>query len=125
MIQSAMGTRFRSWQVFMSKARFFIPQILAQLNTDETKDLFTIRKDFFLNKETESKLHVVNNASTSNLGIQSSGAVFDEIGAYKDDSNLQTIQSGMSLSEQKPLLLMASNPPEIAEHFVYSIDKSL
>ena len=93
-------------------------QILSQINTDETKDLFTIRKDFFLNKETESKLHVVYNASTSNLGIQSSGAVFDEIGAYKDDSNLQTIQSGMSLSEQKPLLLMASNPPETAEHFV-------
>ena len=93
-------------------------QILAQINTEELKQSFIIRKDYFINKETQSKLHVVYNASTSNLGIQSSGAVFDEIGAYQDDSNLQTIQSGMSLSEQQPLLLMASNPPETPEHFV-------
>ena len=92
-------------------------QILSQIDTGN-RDLFKIRKDYFLNNKTQSKLHVVYNASTSNLGIQSSGAVFDEVGAYQDDSNLQTIQSGMSLSEQRPLLLMASNPPETPDHFV-------
>ena len=92
-------------------------QLLSQIDTEKL-DHFTIRKDYFLNERTQSKLHVVFNASTSNLGLQSSGAVFDEVGAFSDDSNLQTVMSGLSLSEDRPLILMASNPPETGDHFV-------
>ena len=93
-------------------------QILAQINSPKLKKQFKIRKDFFVNKKNSAKLHVTYNSATSNLGLQSSGAIFDEIGAYKDSENLETIQSGLTLSEKKPLLLMASNPPENLDHFV-------
>ena len=100
------------------QSKILYSQILSQFKTKDMKKKFKIRKDYFLNKETHSKLHCVYNASSSNLGLQSSGGCFDEIGAFKDDSNLQTITSGFSLSEQRPLILMSSNPPEDANHFV-------
>ena len=94
-------------------------QILAQVQTEELKEMYKIRKDYFLNKENNSKLHVVFNASTSNLGLQSGGGVFDEVGAFKSSENLETIQSGVVLGEGRPLLLYSSNPPETPDHFVF------
>ena len=100
------------------QGKILYSQFLSQINTKALKKKFKIRKDYFVNKQTDSKLHVTYNSSSSNLGLQSSGAIFDEIGAYRDSENLETIQSGLTLSEKKPLLLLASNPPQNLDHFI-------
>ena len=92
-------------------------QLLSQFNEEKKQD-FVIRKDHFVNKWTKSKIHILFNASSSNLGLESSGLVADEIGAYKNDENLLTVQTGLSLTEGKPLQLFSSNPPSVEDHFV-------
>ena len=106
-----------------SQARVLFNQLLSQLNGDRGKD-FLIRKDYILHKKSGNKAHVTYNSASANLGLQSSGLIADEVGAYADDSNLQTIQSGLSLSEQRPLMLFSSNPAEDDEHFVLKMFKA-
>ena len=87
----------------------------------KNKRNFTIRKDYLENKITGSLVHKVYNSPESNYGGQPSAAIFDEINNYQDDRNMEAIQTGMSLSEDKPIQLMAANPPEDKIHFVMNL----
>ena len=100
-------------------------QIESQITSQKEQKDFKIRRDYFLHKKTMNKIHVVYNSTDSNLGLQSSAAIFDEIGAYKDSSIIDTIQSGQSLSQGRPLNLFASNPPKHPHHFSVGLLKAL
>lgn len=82
---------------------------------------FKIRKDSIEYEPTGNKVHVVFNSAEANFGGQASGAIFDEIGNYKDMGNMEAIETSMSLSEDKPIKLMASNPPKDREHPVMAL----
>ena len=100
------------------QGKILFNQIASQVNTPALKKKFLVRKDYILNRQTKSRLHVVFNASSSNLGLLSSGSVFDEIGSHRTPENLEVVQSGLTLSEGRPLLLYASNPPANLDHWV-------
>lgn len=100
--------------------RFIKEQVL--MDTQYKKD-FLIRKDFIENKKTGSLIHKVYNSPESNYGGQPSGMIADEINNYADDRNMESIETGMALSEDKPIKLYAANPPEDKEHFVIPLLK--
>ena len=98
--------------------RFIREQVLLSGKTN-----FTIRKDYIQNKINSALVHKVYNSPESNFGGQPSAGIFDEINNYKDDKNMEAIETGMSLSEDKPIKLYAANPPESKEHFVLPLLK--
>lgn len=95
--------------------RFIKEQVLMN---KQTSQMFLIRKDYIENRMTGSLVHKVYNSPESNYGGQPSGMIADEINNYANDRNMESIETGMALSEDKPIKLFAANPPEDREHFV-------
>ena len=86
------------------------------------KSDFKILKDTITHKETGNKVYVVFNSPDSNFGGQASAGVFDEVGRYRDTRNMDAVLTSMSLSEDKPITLYASNPPDNPDgHFLSMI----
>ena len=85
------------------------------------KNDFKILKDSIRNKETGNKVYVVFNSPDSNFGGQASAGVFDEVGRYRDMRNMDAVLTSMSLAEDKPIQLFASNPPDDDGHFIHDM----
>ena len=97
--------------------------IREQVLLNKKEDIFRVRKDYIEHKTQGNRVHVVFNSAEANYGGQPSGAIFDEIGNYQDARNMESIETGMSLSEDKPIILKASNPPSDKSHFVLALLK--
>ena len=94
--------------------------IRMELETNKRlKRYYKFRKDFIENKQTFSKVMVLPTKPSSNLGLFNiSGITVDEVGAWNDRASLTAVLSGMrSEGDDRPLILMASNPPESLEHW--------
>ena len=82
------------------------------------KDNFNIRRDHIENKLTKARVFAVYNTPSSNMGLQCSGAIGDDLAHHRSADNLDSILTSMSLAKN-PLRLFSSNPPETSDHFVW------
>ena len=92
------------------------------LFSKDLKSQFKIRKDFIEGKN-HSLFKKIYNSPSSNLGNMAiSLLIVDEFAVFSPlaKENLDNITAGMTMSQQKNLILYASNPPSDSQH--WSID---
>ena len=88
---------------------------------------YKIRNEDLENTERQNHLYKVFSKAASNLGMLNvSGLIADEVGAMQSRENINSIMSGLALSQGgKPLLLFSSNPPEQVTHWSADYLKTL
>ena len=87
---------------------------------------YKITRDLICNELKCNTLYKVFSKASSNLGMLNvSLLVADEVGAMQSRENLNSIQSGMAMAQSRPLILLASNPPELPTHWSVEYLKTL
>lgn len=99
-------------------------QIKFNPNIDNSK--YKITRDLIQECSAQNKICKVFSKASSNLGMLNVSCVCgDELGAMQSRENLNSIVSGLALSQSRPLLLFASNPPEHETHWSNDYLKNL
>lgn len=116
----------KGWQAPVMS--FTLPQALLIWNQlihqDHDKKVVRFLKEKIIHTDTGSRLDFMTNSPGAALGLESGGLVADEIGTYRSDSTLLNLSTGGSLSPDKFLKLLSSNPPMSDDHFVIDLLKS-
>ena len=87
-------------------------------NPNINEEDYKLTKELLVHTERGNKLFRVYNKASSNLGMIGVGCVvIDQIESMTDRRNIDSIQSGMMMSQVPPLYLLASNPPESVAHW--------
>lgn len=97
-----------------------------RLNPNIIEDDYKITIEHIKNNERHNINSKIYSKSSSNLGfLNISSLISDELGAQQSKENLDSIVSGMSMAQTKPLMLYASNPPEKQTHWSNEFLKTL
>ena len=97
-----------------------------KLNRFINEEDYTIRRDYISNNKKHNTLNKIYSSASSNLGMLNvSCLIADEVGAMQSRENLNSILSGLSMAQGKPLLLFASNPSELPSHWSNDYLKTL
>lgn len=97
-----------------------------RLNPRINEDDYKITREVLKNQEQHNHLYKVFSKASSNLGMLNvSALIADEVGAMQSRENLNSIMSGLSMAQTKPLLLFSSNPPEAHSHWSSEYIKTL
>ena len=97
-----------------------------KLNPKIDDDNYKITREKIENLERYNINGKIFSKASSNLGLLDVSAVIgDEIGAMQSKENLDSILSGLSMAQTKPLMLFASNPPEKQTHWSNEYLKTL
>lgn len=97
-----------------------------RLNPNINEADYKVTEKYLVNQKKSNTLYKIFSKAESNLGMLNVSAVIaDEIGAMQSRSNLDAILSGLSMAQTKPLLLFASNPPELFSHWSNEYLKTL
>lgn len=112
-----------------SQSNIIYGQVGDQIRLNEkinSKDYKITNLEGLRNNEKHNNLYKIFSKSTSNLGMLAvSSVIGDEIGAMQSRENLNSIMSGLAMAQTKPLLLFASNRPELPSHWSTEYLKTL
>ena len=112
-----------------SQSAFIFEPISNQIQLNEKlnrQNQYKLTNQKIFNRITRSSIQRIFASHTSNLGFQNiSSVAIDELCVYRDRRNLTSILSGLALSQSKPLLLCATNPPEDDQHWSIQYIKNL
>ena len=98
-----------------------------RLNPKINEKHYKTTREFLINKEKYNNLYKVFSKASTNLGMLNiSALIADEVGAMQSRENLNSIMSGLGLSQGgKPLLLFSANRPEAHSHWSNEYLKTL
>ena len=96
------------------------------LNPRINEDDYKIIREKINHLKNHNVLSKIYSKASSNLGlIGVNSLISDELGSQQSRDNLESIESGMSLSQTRPLLLYSTNPAERSTHWSNDFIKSL